>query len=263
MNSPFPGMDPFLEGTKWPDVHHKLASVISELITPNLAPKYLVSVEIYTIDDSSPGSELGIMYPDVAVLQPPAKVAQAERISSSGSFPAQITPASITMPTLISVSVRIPVVEIRDPENNILITTIEILSPVNKRNPGLEPYRKKRRQLYRANVHLLEIDLLRRGSRPFTHPLIPEAHYYVTLIRAKGETQIWGFNIQDALPIVPLPLKVPDSDITLDLGKALQLVYQRSYYHASIDYSKPPPPPAFSAKDQIWLKKQLATYKKN
>ena len=46
MKSPFAGMYPFLEGAKGPDVHHKLMTVISELITPLISPKYLANVEI-------------------------------------------------------------------------------------------------------------------------------------------------------------------------------------------------------------------------
>lgn len=255
MASPFPGMDPFLEGAKWPDVHHKLASVISELLMPNLAPKYIVSVETYTVDDTSPSSELGIMYPDVAVLH--SQAPDVEETGTPDSNTDVITPASVTLPTLTSVKVRIPRIEIRDQENNVLITTIEILSPVNKRNPGLAPYRDKRRQLYNADVHLLEIDLLRRGTRPFTHPRIPTNHYYITLVRAKSKTKIWGFNIQDKIPVVPVPLKKPDADVVLDLGRALTLVYERSYYHTSIDYSTTPPPPPFSEEDAAWIQKLL------
>ena len=44
-------------------------SVISELITPLISPKYLASVEPYTVEDDATQTELGIIYPDVAVLQ--------------------------------------------------------------------------------------------------------------------------------------------------------------------------------------------------
>ena len=63
MKSPFAGMYPFLEGAKWPDVHHKLMTVISELITPLISPKYLASVETYTVEDDAAQTELGIIYP--------------------------------------------------------------------------------------------------------------------------------------------------------------------------------------------------------
>lgn len=39
MTSPFPGMDPYLEGYLWPDVHNRLAVIISDLIAPQIRPK--------------------------------------------------------------------------------------------------------------------------------------------------------------------------------------------------------------------------------
>ncbi|MDY7006966.1 MAG: DUF4058 family protein [Cyanobacteriota bacterium] len=67
--------------------------------------------------------------------------------------------------------------EIRVTAQNILVTCIEVLYPVNKRETGLTNYRQKRRRLYQAGVHLLEIDLLCRGTRPFSHPQMPDFAY--------------------------------------------------------------------------------------
>lgn len=36
MPSPFPGMDPYLEGHLWPDVHNSLAYLISVQLTPRV-----------------------------------------------------------------------------------------------------------------------------------------------------------------------------------------------------------------------------------
>src|SRR5437870_5558976 len=43
--SPFPGMDPFIEGRMWRDFHHELLSVIRELIAPRLVPRYVTRIE--------------------------------------------------------------------------------------------------------------------------------------------------------------------------------------------------------------------------
>lgn len=259
MESPFAGMDPFLEGAKWPDVHHKLMSVISELITPLISPKYLASVETYTVEDDAAQTELGIIYPDVAVLQR-LKEPMMEYTTASPQQP-KITPASVTIPKLTTLTIRIPRLEIRDVEQNKLITVIEILSPVNKRKPGLKPYQKKRRQLYKLGIHLLEIDLLRRGTRPFKHALIGISDYCVNLVKGEGETQVWSFNVTDVLPVLPIPLLPEDEAIPLDLGKALRLVYQRSYYRDSIDYTQTPPPPSFSEEVSNWIASQLKNAK--
>jgi len=60
--------------------------------------------------------------------------------------------------------------------------------------------------------------------------------------------------VRDKLPIVPVPLKSPDSDVQLDIGAALQEVYSRSRYDLSIRYDAVPPPPVLSEGDMAWLK---------
>lgn len=39
MPSPFPGMDPYLEGYLWVDVHNALASKIRQQLVPKLRPR--------------------------------------------------------------------------------------------------------------------------------------------------------------------------------------------------------------------------------
>jgi hypothetical protein len=41
MPSPFPGMDPWLEGPLWSSVHFQLSAEIARQLAPRLAPKYL------------------------------------------------------------------------------------------------------------------------------------------------------------------------------------------------------------------------------
>ena len=63
MPSPFPGMDPYLEGYLWPDVHHRLATQISDQLTPRLRPRYVARIELRVVADEGPEAEIGIMYP--------------------------------------------------------------------------------------------------------------------------------------------------------------------------------------------------------
>lgn len=254
MTSPFPGMDPYLEGYLWPDVHNGIAFIIKELLGPMISPKYVARMELYTVEDTNPEEEIGIMYPDVEVLR--QSKAEDPAVSSEKKGPLTITPITIRIPSINPVEVRIPRVEIRDKNNNQLITVIEILSPVNKRPPGLAPYLQKRSDLHKAGIHLLEIDLLRRGRRTINHPFTPKSHYLVSLLRAGTDHfDVWSINIQDPLPDIPVPLKAPDPDVVLSLGKVLELLYERSLYHLSIDYSQAAPPPAFSIEDSEWIKK--------
>jgi hypothetical protein len=169
-----------------------------------------------------PEAEIGIMYPDVETVR--------SFRQSEVSTPPTITPFSVSMP-LLEVEVPMASVEIRDMAQNQLVTCIEILSPINKREPGLSKYREKRRRLHEAGVHLLEIDLLRRGQRPFAHPRIPSTPYLISLTRTGSKfADIWAINLQDPLPVVSIPLRPPDSDVGLDLALAFTTIYERAAY---------------------------------
>ena len=41
MPSPFPGMDPYLEGYLWSDVHQSLAAQIKRQLVPFISPRYV------------------------------------------------------------------------------------------------------------------------------------------------------------------------------------------------------------------------------
>ncbi len=270
MPSPFPGMDPYLEGYLWPDVHSALANKIRQQLTPRLKPRYVARLEISVIQDSPPETEISIMYPDVEVVMTRQHeeskgqriseamaeyaVLDSETVAAEPPDEPPIPPAPLTIPLLESVEVKLVTVEIRDVAHHELVTCIEILSPINKRELGLTKYRQKRSRLRQAGVHILEIDLLRRGTRSLTHPRIPDVSYLVTLTRAfAGQVEVWPLKLQDTLPILPVPLRTPDPDVPLNLLAALTAIYDEAAYELSLDYSQPPPPPPLSAEDMAWL----------
>jgi hypothetical protein len=41
MSSPFPGIDPYLEGDVWQEFHETLASAIRAQLMPQLAPRFV------------------------------------------------------------------------------------------------------------------------------------------------------------------------------------------------------------------------------
>ncbi|MEZ4733724.1 MAG: DUF4058 family protein [Caldilineaceae bacterium] len=257
MPSPFPGMDPYLEGYLWPDVHHSLATQIRDQLAPHLRPRYVARIEIQVVVDEAPQPEVGIMYPDVEIVRSQRREPEPPTPSFRGGVliaeAPVATPASVTV-QLPEVEVRLATVEIYDTAQNQLVTSIEILSPVNKHEPGLSKYRAKWRQLRDAYVHLLEIDLLRRGQRPLQHDKVPESRYRVSLRRAgSSSVHVWTLGLQDRLPVVPVPLRHPDADVLLDLDLALRTIYDRAAYDLSIDYTTAPPPPAFTEAETQWL----------
>ena len=105
-----------------------------------------------------------------------------------------------------------------------------------------------------AGVHLLEIDLIRRGTRPIAHPRLPESAYLVALTRSfSRKLELWPLRLQDLLPVLPVPLRDPDPDVPIELGAALGAIYDEAVYELSIDYSQEPPPPALSDEEAEWL----------
>ncbi len=242
----FPGMDPFLEGHLWPDVHNALAAKIRQMLVPVLRPKYAARLNIYVVEDLHPEKESGLMYPDVEIMageiKEPAAAYKGNR---------RVTPPAMRVPVLAPVEVRIPVVEIHDVAGNRLVTAIEILSPVNKREPGLSAYLRKRQQLYHAGVHLLEIDLLRRGARIAASPACA---YLFALTRAGANyTELWPMAISSPLPVLPVPLLPGDEEAPLDLQQALEEIYKEAAYDLSIDYNLSPPPPELNEEEAAWL----------
>lgn len=252
-------MDPYLEGYLWADVHHALANKIRQQLTPKLRPRYAARLEVYAVEDSLPESEIGILYPDVEVIRVKQQSEVVAVPSTTSASPAlAVTPAPLTLPVLQPVAIRLVSVEIRDTAQNVLITCIEILSPVNKREPGLTTHRQKRQRLYQAGVHLIELDLLRRGTRPFAQPRLPEVAYAIALTRShSGVIDVWPLKLQDSLPIIPVPLRSPDPDIPLELPQAMADIYDEAAYDLSIDYSQSPPPPGLSKEDARWMQTSL------
>jgi hypothetical protein len=147
-------------------------------------------------------------------------------------------------------------VEILTAKEGQRVTVIEILSPSNKRlshDDGQE-YQRKRRELLRSSVHLIEIDLLRAGQRmPLEEP-VPAAPYYIMLSRAecRPPVHVWPIQLQDPLPRVPVPMLERDPDAFLELGAAVASVYERGAYEREVDYREPPPPPPLSEADAAW-----------
>ena len=252
MYSPFPGMDPCLEGSDWPDFRNSLAYVIKKLLVPQLTPGYAVRLEKYVALDFDPAQSLGIVYPDIEVWKKPQDPLYEPKVSYESV--SDYTPPTLTLPFQEPIEIEIPVVEIRETENNKLITSIEILSPVNKRSPGFEKHVEKQQKLHDGGVNLIEIDLLRQGKRAVIHPIATNAHYLITLLRGyKAELNLWAIDIKEVLPVIPIPLKAPDKDTKLNLQEAFEIVYLESGYGTTLSYKKAPPSPAFSVDDQTWI----------
>ena len=111
-------------------------------------------------------------------------------------------------------------------------------------------------------MNQIELDLLRRGPRPFNHPRLPPVPYLISLTRSNaGVVDLWPVELQQPLPIIPVPLREPDDDMVLDLGRALNEIYDEAAYDLSIDYDQPPLPPAVSGTEAAWMQALLSNLK--
>lgn len=260
MPSPFPGMDPYLEGEMWQEFHDRLANQISQQLMPLLAPKYVALLaKRYVIDHPALGifdvPPDRIIYPDVHVVAPPGA---PEPTVPAGAGVAIAEPP-VELPSLLPEEVPVMSVEIRDVAERRLVTLIEILSPVNKRGEGVRDYAERRVELLQTRTHLLEIDLLRGGTRIQLASEPPPASYYVYLSRWQRRpwTQIWPIALREPLPTVPVPLLPPDPDVPLALQAAVRACFDLVGYERLLDYSGPPPPPELGQEDAGWVEQTL------
>lgn len=251
MPSPFPGMDPYLEGSLWSTVHTQLSAEIARQLAPRLRPRYLaLTTERFVT----------VMPEDVAIatcaIIPDVSVAQVGRGPTPAAGTALAPP--LRLATVMPESLPHVTVEIRDRANRRLVTAIEVLSAANKRADGYEEYLAKRHRLLLSAVHLLEIDLLRQGERvPMQQPL-PESPYFVLLSRSaeRPMTEVWPVRLDEPLPTVPVPLLPGDPDVPLDLQAAFAAVYDAVGYDLAVDYSRPPEVP-LPALDAAWAEQRL------
>ncbi len=262
--SPFPGMDPYLEGDLWQEFHDRLANQISEQLLPLLPPRYVALLEKrYVIEDAGidlvvvPGHR--IIYPDVHVVHMVRETATAETETATQVIP-RVRLVSHIPEELPQLSI-----EIRDIAKRRLVTVIEILSPANKHGQGLDQYLDRRNDLLKTATHLLEIDLLRGGERlPLYGGELPPAAYYIYLSRftQRPYTDVWPIQLRERLPVVPVPLLPPDADVLLNMQTAVDACFKLVGYQRLLDYTQSPPPPPISPEDTEWMR-QVVLPKQN
>lgn len=258
MSSPFPGMDPYLEGDYWTEFHTRLANQISTQLLPQLRPKYVALLEkryvLYRpflgIFDHEPRS----IRPDVGIAQK-----QVRETAVAYQIPPVTTAPTMETRSLFDETYPVTSVVIRDVSEQRLVAIIEILSPANKVGEGRRDYMQRREEILQTPTHLIELDLLRRGGRIPLEEMPPLAPYYAYLSRRekRPQTQVWAIQLADTLPVLPVPLLPPDEDVTLDLQTAVDACFALVGYETLLDYQNPPPSPPLSSEEAAWSDKQL------
>jgi Protein of unknown function (DUF4058) len=249
MASPFPGMDPYLENPDWfPGLHANLIVFMKGALQPNLTESYYAdSSQRVWVEYSQRHIE-----PDVEVVQS----ARRTRRRAGGGGLALAEPGQEGGPFLVTVETiehgpfKESFLEIRRRRGKEaqIVTTIEVLSPANKKigNPGREKFLEKQRETLASEIHLVEIDLLRGRAHALAVPkdlVTAQAgsfEYMVSIPRYNrpNEFLIYPITLRLRLPKIAIPLSPGDPHVTLDLQDVFDRSYDFGPYRREIDYGK-------------------------
>jgi hypothetical protein len=254
-------MDPYLESpTHWSDFHYEFIATIRARLNELLPKGYVARLGEHVVLQASTqlgGSEGRTAVPDVTVTA--TYVARGGPAASSGEGAVATVPLQLEELELLDDVTEIFVQITRLPDLQ-LVAVIELMSPFNKYGEGRGDYMRKRREYRRQGVHVVELDLLRGGTRhEFSRPL-PPAHYFAYITRGGSHrTEGYPWTIRDRFPTIAIPLLPPDPDVRLDLNAPFAAAYERGRYRELIDYSDSPPLPAFSQEDREWVRQTVGS----
>lgn len=252
MPSPFPGVDPYLEGQIWEEFHSLLIAELHRMLVPRLRPRYVARMERRVYLEHTPEEPERLIILDLSVVQ------VGPVLGTSGS--AAVADPPYTIPVYLPEERRESYLEIRLADSGVVVAVIELLSPTNKRanSDGRREYLRKREDVLGSRAHLIELDLLRGGSRlPMARPL-PPADFYLLVNRRNRRpwADVWPFTLREPLPHLRVPLTGDDPDVVLDLQEAFSIVYDQAGYDYSLDYSHGTVPPLTPA-EQTWAEELL------
>jgi hypothetical protein len=268
MSSPFPGMDPWLERPgAFPDLHNSLITKLGDVINLQLPPPYYATSGTRAWIDQS----LRFIEPDVDVLYPAEAAVKAPNDKRKTSARAGVA----TEPLRVHVSQVIEHDESSEwfleiyakPDNEHLVTTIEVLSISNKRpgHKGRDLYQKKQDETLKKRVHLVEIDLLRGGAHTtaVARSVIEEGfgpfdyHVCVRQFDEPDDFLIYPWQLQTPLPRISIPLLPGDPPVVVDLQVLLDECYDVRNYARRAGYRTKSPEPPLSKKQKQWAEKIL------
>lgn len=263
MPSPFPGMDPYLEGPEsFQGFHAGFIIYLIEALQSRLPqPYYAVAAERTTI-----GTTRAHIEPDASIIR---EEVPTPRDRSGGVATAE---AVATEPVVVSVprhALRETYLELytRKADEEQLITVVEVLSPANK-TPGdgnRSLYVRKQHQVLESQVHLVEIDLLRGGTHTTAVPLdwlrlnVPVYDYHVCIHHFDNLEDFFVYPIYlgGRLPSIAIPLLPGDGSVTVDLQAVFTRTYDAGPYARRIRYAGPVPPPEMPPAYTEWVTKLL------
>jgi hypothetical protein len=145
--------------------------------------------------------------------------------------------------------VKVRYLEVREIGTDSVVTVIEILS---SNTNGVED---RRRTLLDRAIHVVELDLLRRDA---PMPIVGDENnwlYRILVSRCEERpiADLYGFNLQDVIPGIPLPLRAEDREPVIDLQAIFEGIYERSGYKFRLNYRDRLPLPLLSEEELRWV----------
>ena len=257
MGSPFPGVDPFLEGQGvWHDFHVSFNICLRKHLMPRLPKTYVARIEEHVYLDDDSGTTISRKMPDVEVEKTSNPRREAPAMSQ-----AVLTLEPIVVPNRFVDPIRVRYIKVRTRSDDQVVTVIETLSPTNKYGSGRNEYLSKRMALMYEDVHLVELDLLLRGRRIEMAEPIPSGDFFAMISRGnrRPDCEVYPWNLPVALPAIPIPLKAPDPDVKVDLQEVFAAAFELGPYDELVRYDRPVGM-TLSEKMRDWVAERLRGY---
>jgi hypothetical protein len=244
-------MNPYLEQPDvWHEFHEAFCGEIMTHLSRSLPEPYYVRGDATVYVREWNGSE---RHP---LGRPDAFVSGAAE-SAGASVATLAAPARTLLPEVDMFTET--TIEIHDSRRRRVVTAIEVLSPSNKDlNDDYRRYASKRLAYLHSGASLVEIDLLRGGTRPRTLKPLPPGDYFVLVARPHQhpEADVWPISLRQPLPPIPIPLAALDPDVSIDLQAMLHAAYDARSFRKFIYDGEPTP--ALGSEDAAWARGLLA-----
>jgi hypothetical protein len=278
----YPGVNPHLNsalqstGGDWQSFHNscieRMADFLEQVLPAGYYPFTEESLQLKRIDTQT-GSLISPTRrnrPDVLINRRTVRETLSTGVSS-------VSTPTLTLPVLEEIPDDDPIMSVvvfslEKAGRGEPITRIELLSPANKPGGGhYNQYMVNRNLTLQSGLRLVEIDWLHE-----TRPLLSRIPIYLAREEGafpysilvsdprpsiyEGMTEIYGFHVKDALPVLNIPLDGEDV-ATVDFGEVYNRTFQQRYaYHTVLtDYTKKPERfETYSEEDQAYILRRMA-----
>jgi hypothetical protein len=223
MPSPFPGMDPFIEGPPWESFHAAFACDIADSLSRSMPSEYVAELGRRSFSDRETirGVEMFCDFREAYI-------------------------------DVIAYSRRelVTVVEIMSPMTKRMDTN------------GRTGYRRRREALLASHVNFVEVDLLRGGERSYVEARHRSCDYLANVHRAhrRPHADAHAWSLRDRMPVIPIPLRSSNAEACIDLQELFERRYDLTRYDDSINYERPLNPP-LGEDDAEWIAERLRTWR--